>query len=146
MRISVRFPPKTALSAGPRVQLHGCCLSFERALSEQQECFHGFVWGLEGAVHAALIVSFSDLREAPLPVSVTGWAEGCASLVFDLCVCAEGRGSNVYRTTVAFIRGVKAKFITDCVTWSKSPNLPEHHLARLYKGLAMQPWDLGGLQ
>lgn len=104
------------------------------------------MWGLEGAVYAALIVSSLDLREAHLSVSVTGWAEGCASLVFDLCVCAEGRGSNFYRTTVAFIRGVRARFITDCVTWGKFPNHPEHHLAHLYNGLVMQPWDLGGLQ
>lgn len=71
------------------MQLHIRCLCLlNRVLSVQNECSHGPMWGLEGAVYAALIVSSLDLHEAHLSVAVTGWAEGCASLVFDLCVCA----------------------------------------------------------
>lgn len=48
----------------------------------------------------ALIVSSFDLCEAHLLVSMTGWGEGCASLVFDQCFCAGGQvDSNFYRTT-----------------------------------------------
>lgn len=53
----------------------------------------------------ALIASSLDLCEAHLLVSVTDWTEDCASLVFDLCLCAEGRGSSFYRTTVALVPG-----------------------------------------
>lgn len=66
-------------------------------------------------MYAALIVSSLDLLEACLSVSATGWAEGCASLVFDLCLCAEGRGSSFHRTTVALVPGVKARFRADWV-------------------------------
>lgn len=39
-----------------------------------------------------LIVSSLDLHEAQLLVSATGQVEDCASLVFDVCLCAEGEG------------------------------------------------------
>lgn len=58
------------------MQLHIRCLyRLNRVLSVQNECSHGPMWGLEGAVYAALIVSSLDLREAHLSVPVTGWAE-----------------------------------------------------------------------
>lgn len=101
------------------------------------------MWGLGGAVYAALIVSSLDLHEAPVSVSVTGLAEGCASLVFDLYLCAEGRGGNFYRTTVPFMFGIKSRSTTDCVALGNLPTRSEPCLAHLQNGsLVMQPWDV----
>lgn len=158
VHLSVSLPPKTTFSAGPRVQLpHLLPLSFSFfffffrclylsscVLSVQNECSHGLMWG---AVYVALIASSSDLCEAHLLVSVTGWPKGCASLVFDLCLCAEGRGSSFYRTTVALVPGVKAKFRTDWVALGKLPNHPESFLAHLCNGAGHVALEfLGGFQ
>lgn len=75
-----------------------------------------------------------DLHEAHLLVSATGWAEDGASSVFDLCLCAEGRGSTFYSTPVALVLEVKARFGADWVALGKLPSHLEPCLAHIYDG------------
>lgn len=100
-------------------------------------------------MYAALIVSSLDLCEVHLSVSATGCAGGCASLVFDLCLCARsGAGaSRFYRTTVSLVPGVKAKFRTGWVDLGKLSSNPEPCLAHLYNGAGPAALAfLGGFQ
>lgn len=63
-------------------------------------------------------------------------------MVFDLCLCARsGAGaSRFYRTTVALVPGVKAKFRTGWVDWASSPATLSLALLMSTMGLALQPW------
>lgn len=89
-----------------------------------------------------MIVSSLDLHEAYLLVSATGRAEDCASLVFDLCLCTEGRDSSFYRTTVALVPDIKGRFGTDWVALGKLPN---HPLAHVYDGAGHATLGILGL-
>lgn len=80
-------------------------------------------------MYAALIVSSLDLQKVHFLVSATGWAEDCASLVFDLCLCAEGRGCSFY-TTFALVPEGKVRCGSDGVALDKLPNHPEPCLAQ----------------
>lgn len=90
----------------------------------------------------ALIVSSLDLHEARLLVSVTGSGEDGAPLVFDLGLCAKGRDSTFYRTTVAVVPGVKVKFRTVEAALG-SPTALSLSLLISTMGMIIQPWNLG---
>lgn len=85
-------------------------------------------------MYAALMISSLDLCEVHLLVSATGWAVSCASLVFDLCLCAEEKGSSFYRTTVAWVPGVKARFRAAWMALGKLSSHPGPCLAHLCSG------------
>lgn len=69
----------------------------------------------------ALIVSSSDLHEARLLVSVTGSGAGDAPLVFDLGLCAKGRDSTFYRTTVAVYQESRSSLELSRWRWALQP-------------------------
>lgn len=81
-----------------------------------------------------MIVSSLDLHEAQLLVSATGRVEDCASLVFDVCLCAEGRVSNLYTTTVALVPRIEGRFGTDWRAMRKLPTSLSIALLNLYSG------------
>ena len=55
-------------------------------------------------------------------------------MVFDLCLCVGvgSRGKSFYRTTVALVPGVKARFLTGWVGLGKLSSHPEPCLGHLY--------------
>lgn len=119
------FHMKPHSRQGPGCSCHICCLCLlSCVLSVQNGCSHSPAWGQVGAVYAALIVSSLDLQKVHFLVSATGWAEDCASLVFDLCLCAEGRGCSFY-TTFALVPEGKVRCGSDWVALDKLPNHPE---------------------
>ena len=91
-----------------------------------------------------MIVSSVDLHEAHLLVSATGRADDCASLVFDVCLCAEGRDSNLYTTTVALVPTIEGRFRTDWRAMCKLPTTLSLALLTSTMGLVMQPWEFWG--
>lgn len=99
-------------------------------------------------MYAALIVSSSDLREVQHSVSTTGCAGGCASLVFDLCLCAGGsRGKQLLQNDCCFGTRSQGQGQTGWVDLGKVSSHPEPCLAHLYSGAGPAALAfLGGFQ